>query len=366
MKIMGKLIAYDSEARMKLRDGVECLARAVVITLGPRGRNVVFERDDGSPQMSCDGVTVAKQIELDDPTEEMGVKMLRDTAVKIAEAAGDGTTTATLQTARMISGGFEKVEEGMNPVAIKSGIDKAVAIVSQQLGEQAMMVGSDMSRIEQVATISAGDNAEIGKLIAQAVTKAGKEAVITVEEAHGFETYIDVIQGLQIDRGYISPYFVTDSEKMEAVYEKPYILFYDGKIDNLKNLLPLLDKVSKDGYPLIIIAEEMDTETLATLVVNKLRRVLKIAAIKSPGFGDDRKMQLSDMAVLTGASVVSGEKGQTLEKTEIAQLGTCGKVIIRKEKTTIIGGLGFKHEINARIKQIREELKTAKSDYDRE
>lgn len=363
---MAKQIDYNVDARKKLKKGVDYLAKAVVITLGPRGRNVVFEKPDGSPQMSCDGVTVAKQVELDDPTEDMGVKMIRDVAIKTSEAAGDGTTTATLLAAKMIELGLQKIEAGKNPVEVKSGIDKAVKIVSEELKEQATMIGNDSSKIEQVAAISAGNNTEIGKLIAEAVRKAGPETVITVEEAHGFETYVDVIEGLQIDRGYTSPYFVTNTEKMEVVYEKPYLLFYDAKIDNMKNLLPLLDKVSKQGLPIILIAEEIDSETLAMLVVNKLRGVLKVAAVKSPGFGDQRKQLLNDMAILTGGSVVTGEKGQTLENTEIAQLGTCNKIVIGKDKTTIIGGLGFKNEIHSHIQQIREQLKATQSDYDKE
>jgi chaperonin GroEL len=322
---MAKQIDYDQDARKKLKSGVDRLAKAVIITLGPRGRNVVFEKMDGSPQMSCDGVTVAKQIELEDPVEEMGVKMIRDAAIRIAEAAGDSTTTATLLAQRMIDAGLKRVEAGINPLEIKRGIDKAVKVVVEKLKLQAIPVSTDSAKIEQVASISAGNNTEIGKLIADAMKKAGKEGVITIEEAKGFETYVEVVEGMQIDRGYLSPYFVTDAEKMNIVYENPYILLYDKKITGMKEMLPLLDKISQANNPLLIVAEDVESEALAVLVVNKLRGVLKVAAVKAPGYGDRRKEMLEDIAVLTGGTVISEEKGLKLENAEITHLGNAAK-----------------------------------------
>jgi len=363
---MAKQIDYDLDARKKLKSGVDRLAKAVIITLGPRGRNVVFEKMDGSPQMSCDGVTVAKQIELEDPVEEMGVKMIRDAAVRIAEAAGDGTTTATLLAQRMIDTGLKRVEAGINPLEIKRGIEKAVKVVVEKLKQQAIPVSTDSAKIEQVASISAGNNPEIGKLIADAVKKAGKEGVITIEEAKGFETYVEVVEGMQFDRGYLSPYFVTDPEKMNIVYENPYILLYDKKISGMKEMLPLLDKISQANNPLLIIAEDLEGEALAVLVVNKLRGVLKVAAVKAPGYGDRRKEMLEDIAVLTNGTVVSEEKGLKLENAEITHLGKCGKILITKDKTTIVGGAGDKKAIEGAIAQIKAQIKTATSDYDKD
>jgi len=363
---MAKQIDYDLDARKKLKSGVDRLAKAVVITLGPRGRNVVFEKMDGSPQMSCDGVTVAKQIELEDPVEEMGVRMIRDAAVRIAEAAGDGTTTATLLAHRMIDTGLKRVEAGINPLEIKSGIDKAVKVVVEKLKKQAIPISTDSAKIEQVASISAGNNPEIGKLIADAMKKAGKEGVITIEEAKGFETYVEVVEGMQFDRGYLSPYFVTDAEKMNIVYENPYLLLYDKKISGMKEMLPLLDKISQANNPLLIIAEDVEGEALAVLVVNKLRGVLKVAAVKAPGYGDRRKEMLEDIAVLTGGTVISEEKGLKLENAEITHLGKCTKILITKDKTTIVGGLGDKKAIEGAIAQIRSQIKTVTSDYDKE
>jgi len=363
---MSKLIDYDLDARKKLKAGVDKLAKAVIITLGPKGRNVVFEKMDGSPQMSCDGVTVAKQIELDDPIEEMGVKMIRDAAVRIAEAAGDGTTTAILLARTMIDAGLKRVEGGMNPMDIKRGMDKAVQLVTAKLKQMAIPVSTDSARIEQVASISAGNNPEIGKLIADAMRKAGKEGVITIEEAKGFETYVEVVEGMQFDRGYLSPYFITNPEKMNVVYEKPYILIYDKKISGMKEMLPLLDKVSQANEPLLIIAEDLEGEALAVLVVNKLRGVIKVAAVKAPGFGDRRKEILEDIAVLTGGTVITEEKGLKLENADIIHLGKCDKIIVTKDKTTIVGGAGEKKNINGAIAQIREQLKTTTSDYDKE
>ncbi len=363
---MSKQIDYDLDARKKLQAGVDRLARAVIITLGPRGRNVVFEKPDGSPQMSCDGVTVAKQIELDDPVEEMGVKMVRDAAIRIAESAGDGTTTATLLAQSLIDAALKKVEAGINPMDIKAGIDKGVQLVTAKLKKMSIAVGTDSARIEQVATISAGNNPEIGKLIADAMRKAGKEGVTTIEEAKGFETYVDVVEGMQFDRGYLSPYFITNPEKMNAVYENPYILIYDKKISGMKEMIPLLDKISQANEPLLIIAEDVEGEALAVLVVNKLRGVIKVAAVKAPGFGDRRKELLEDIAVLTGGTVITEEKGLKLENAEITHLGRCNKVIVTKDKTTIVGGSGDKKSIEGAVAQIREQLKTTSSDYDRE
>ena len=363
---MSKQIDYDLDARKKLQAGVDRLARAVIITLGPRGRNVVFEKTDGSPQMSCDGVTVAKQIELDDPVEEMGVKMVRDAAIRIAESAGDGTTTATLLAQTLIDAALKKVEAGINPMNIKSGIDKGVQLVRARLKKMAIPVSTDSARIEQVASISAGNNPEIGKLIADAMRKAGKEGVITIEEAKGFETYVEVVEGMQFDRGYLSPYFITNPDKMNVVYENPYILLYDKKISGMKEMLPLLDKISQASEPLLIIAEDVEGEALAVLVVNKLRGVIKIAAVKAPGFGDRRKEILEDIAVLTGGTVVTEEKGLKLENADISHLGKCNKVIVTKDKTTIVGGSGDKKNIGGAIAQIREQLKTTTSDYDKE
>jgi chaperonin GroEL len=363
---MSKLIDYNQDARRKLKNGVDRLARAVIITLGPKGRNVVFEKMDGSPQMSCDGVTVAKQVELDDPMENMGAKMIRDAAVRIAEAAGDGTTTATLLAQTLIDAGLKKVEAGMNPMDIKKGIDKGVQLVTAKLKQMAIAVSNDSTKIEQVASISAGNNPEIGKLIADAMRKAGKEGVITIEEAKGFETYVEVVEGMQFDRGYLSPYFITNPEKMNVVYEKPYILLHDKKIASMKEMVPLLDKISQSNDPLLIIAEDIEGEALAVLVVNKLRGVLKVAAVKAPGFGDRRKEILEDIAALTGGTVISEEKGLKLENAEITHLGKCDKIIITKDKTTIIGGAGDKKNIEGVIAQIREQLKTTTSDYDKE
>ena len=364
--IMSKQIDYDLDARKKLKSGVDRLAKAVIITLGPRGRNVVFEKMDGSPQMSCDGVTVAKQIELEDPVEELGVKMVRDAAIRIAESAGDGTTTATLLAQTLIDGALKKVEAGMNPMDIKSGIDKGMQLVTAKLKMMAVPVSTDSARIEQVASISAGNNPEIGKLIAAAMRKAGKEGVITIEEAKGFETYVEVVEGMQFDRGYLSAYFITNPEKMNVVYENPYILLFDKKISGMKEMIPLLDKVSQANEPLVIIAEDVDGEALAVLVVNKLRGVIKVAAVKAPGFGDRRKEMLEDIAVLTGGTVISEEKGLKLENADISNLGRCNKVIVTKDKTTIVGGAGDKKGIEAAIAQIREQLKNTNSDYDKE
>ncbi|THU39575.1 chaperonin GroEL [Niastella caeni] len=363
---MAKQIEYELDARKKLKTGVDRLAKAVIITLGPRGKNVVFEKMDGTPQMSCDGVTVAKQIELEDPIENMGVKMIRDAAIRIAEAAGDGTTTATLLAQTMVEIGLKKVEAGINAMEMKKGIDKGVKAVTAKLKQMAVTVSTDSTRIEQVATISAGNDPETGKLIAEAMRKAGKEGVITIEEAKGFETYVEVVEGMQFDRGYLSPYFITNSEKMNVVFDNPYILIYDKKIAGMKEMLPLLDKITQTSEPLLIIAEEVEGEALAVLVVNKLRGILKVAAVKAPGFGDRRKEMLEDIAVLTHGTVIAEEKGLKLENAEITHLGRCDKVIVTKDKTTIVGGAGDKKNIDAAIAQIKEQLKTTTSEYDKE
>ena len=363
---MSKTMDFSVEARRKLKDGINALAEAVIVTLGPKGRTVVFEKMSGEPQVCNDGVTVAKQVELDDPTEDLGAKMLRQAAVKTSETAGDGTTTATLFAQSMINNGLKRIEAGVNPMEVRRGIQKAVKTVVEEMKKMTVLVGDDTKKIEQVATISANNDAEMGKLIAEAMAKAGKESVITIEEAKGMDTTIEIVQGLRFDRGYLSPYFVTDAEKLQVEFESPYILIHDKKIGVIKDILPMLEKVSKTGTPLIIIAEDLDTDVLATLVVNNLRGVLKIAAVKAPGFGDRRKELLQDIAVLTGGSLISEENGLKLENTELDHLGRCEKILISKENTTIINGAGSKEEIHKRIKQIKAELEQATSDYDKE
>lgn len=363
---MSKIIDFDVEARRKLKDGVNALAGAVVITLGPKGRTVVFEKNNGEPQVCNDGVTVAKQIELDDPTEDLGAKMIRQAAIKTSETAGDGTTTATLLAQAMINIGLKKIEAGVNPMEVRRGITKAVKCAVEFMKNQSITIGDDQSKIEQIATISANNDSEIGKLIAEATSKAGKESVITIEEAKGIETTIEVVEGLRFDRGYLSPYFITEPERMEVVFEKPLIFIHDKKVSGIKDMLPLLEKVSQTGSPLLIIAEDIETEIMATLVVNNLRGVLKIAAVKAPGFGDRRKEMLEDIAILTGGTVISEEKGFKVDKTEVDQLGRCEKVIVSKDYTTIINGAGEKEKIQLRIKHIRAELDKTTSDYDKE
>jgi chaperonin GroEL len=363
---MAKIINYDLEARKKLKNGVDSLAKAVIITLGPKGRNVVFEKFDGSPQMSKDGVTVAKEVELDDPIEYMGAKMLREVAVKTSEAAGDGTTTATLFAQVLIDKGLKRVEAGINPMDLKRGIDKAVKSVVADLKKQSVPVGEDLAKIKQVATISANNDAEIGQLIAEAMSKSGRDGVITIEEAKGIETNVEVVEGMQFDRGYLSPYFITNADKMEAQFENPYILIYDKKISVIKDILSLLDKVSQTGRALIVIAEDVDGESLAVMVVNKLRGALKIAAVKAPGFGDHRQLMLQDIAVLTGGTLISESKGFKLENAEVDQLGTCDKIVIDKDTTTIINGHGNKTELKQLIRQIKTQIEKTTSDYDKE
>jgi chaperonin GroEL len=363
---MAKQIFFDIEARNKMKKGVDTLANAVKVTLGPKGRNVVIEKKFGAPAVTKDGVTVAKEIELEDPIENMGAQMVKEVASKTADLAGDGTTTATVLAQSIISEGLKMVAAGANPMDLKRGIDKAVSLVVESLKSQSQTVGSDSKKIQQVATISANNDETIGKLIAEAFTKVGKEGVITVEEAKGTDTTVDVVEGMQFDRGYISPYFVTNSEKMEAELQNPYILIYDKKISNMKDILHILEKVAQGGRPLLIIAEDLEGEALATLVVNKLRGTLKVAAVKAPGFGDRRKEMLQDIAILTKGIVISEEQGYKLENADLSYLGQATSVTIDKDNTTIVGGKGKKEDITARVNQIKAQIETTTSDYDKE
>jgi chaperonin GroEL len=363
---MAKEIKYDSEARELLKRGVDEMANAVKVTLGPKGRNVVIEKKFGSPQVTKDGVTVAKEIELANRFENIGAQMVKEVASKTSDDAGDGTTTATVLAQSIVTVGLKNVTAGANPMDLKRGIDKAVAKVVDSLNAQSKTIGDDFKKIEQVATISANNDSEIGKLIADAMSKVNKEGVITVEEAKGTDTTVEVVEGMQFDRGYLSAYFVTDTEKMEAVLENPYILIYDKKVSSMKDLLPLLEASVQTGRPLLIIAEDVEGEALATLVVNKLRGSLKIAAVKAPGFGDRRKEMLQDLAILTGGTVVSEETGMKLESTTLEMLGIAEKVTIDKENTTIVNGNGDKKMIQARVNQIKSQIETTTSDYDRE
>ena len=346
---MAKQIFFDIEARNRMKRGVDILANAVKVTLGPKGRNVVLEKKFGAPSVTKDGVTVAKEIELEDPIENMGAQMVKEVASKTADIAGDGTTTATVLAQSIISEGLKMVAAGANPRDLKRGIDKAVVKVVEHLKGQSQAVGNDSSKIQQVASISANNDNEIGKLIAEAMKKVGKEGVITVEEARGTETGIEVVEGMQFDRGYISPYFVTNSEKMAVELENPYILIYDKKISNMKDILHILEKVAQGGRPLLIISEDLEGEALATLVVNKLRGTLKVAAVKAPGFGDRRKEMLQDIAILTKGIVISEEQGYKLENADLTYLGVATTVTIDKDNTTIVGGKGKKEDITARI-----------------
>jgi chaperonin GroEL len=363
---MSKQLFFDIEARNRMKKGVDTLANAVKVTLGPKGRNVVIEKKFGAPAVTKDGVTVAKEIELEDPIENMGAQMVKEVASKTADIAGDGTTTATVLAQSIISEGLKMVAAGSNPMDLKRGIEKAVAKVVENLKSQSQTVGNDSSKIQQVASISANNDNEIGKLIAEAMKKVGKEGVITVEEARGTETTVEVVEGMQFDRGYISPYFVTNSEKMEAELENPYILIYDKKISNMKDILHILEKVAQGGRPLLIIAEDLEGEALATLVVNKLRGTLKVAAVKAPGFGDRRKEMLQDIAVLTKGIVVSEEQGYKLENADLSYLGTASSVTIDKDNTTVVGGKGDKKDITARVNQIKAQIESTTSDYDKE
>lgn len=363
---MAKQVKYNVEARDALKRGVDTLANAVKVTLGPRGRNVIIEKKFGSPAITKDGVTVAKEIELKDALENMGAQMVKEVASKTADQAGDGTTTATVLAQAIIAPGLKSVAAGANPMDLKRGIDKAVATVVESLKDQSQAVGEDYSKIKQVATISANNDEVIGALIAEAMEKVGKDGVITVEEAKGTETEVKTVEGMQFDRGYLSPYFVTNTEKMEAELENPYILIYDKKISNMKELLPILEKQVQTGKPLLIIAEDLDGEALATLVVNKIRGSLKVAAVKAPGFGDRRKAMLEDIAILTGGTVISEERGFKLENADLSYLGQAEKVVVDKDNTTIINGSGNPEDIKARINQIKAQIETTTSDYDRE
>jgi chaperonin GroEL len=363
---MAKQIFFEIEARNKMKKGVDTLANAVKVTLGPKGRNVVIDKKFGAPQITKDGVTVAKEIELEDPIENMGAQMVKEVASKTADIAGDGTTTATVLAQSIISEGLRNVAAGANPMDLKRGIDKAVLAVVQHLKKQSVTVGNANDKIQQVASISANNDDSIGKLIAEAMTKVGKEGVITVEEAKGTDTTVEVVEGMQFDRGYVSPYFVTNSEKMEADLENPYILIYDKKISTMKDILHILEKVAQSGRPLLIISEDLEGEALATLVVNKLRGTLKVAAVKAPGFGDRRKEMLQDLAVLTKGTVISEDQGYKLEGVDLTSLGQASAVTIDKDNTTIVGGKGDKKDITARVNQIKAQIESTTSDYDKE
>ena len=363
---MAKDIKFDVEARDGIKRGVDALANAVKVTLGPKGRNVIIGKSFGGPNVTKDGVTVAKEIELENPLENMGAQMVKEVASKTNDLAGDGTTTATVLAQAIVKEGLKNVAAGANPMDLKRGIDKAVETITADLEKQTKEVGSSSEKIKQVASISANNDGVIGDLIAKAFGKVGKEGVITVEEAKGTDTYVDVVEGMQFDRGYLSPYFVTNSEKMTTELENPYILLYDKKISAMKDLLPVLEPVAQTGKPLLIIAEDVDGEALATLVVNKLRAALKIAAVKAPGFGDRRKAMLEDIAILTGGTVIAEERGFSLENTTIEQLGTAEKVAIDKDNTTVVNGAGQEDLIKNRVNQIKSQIETTTSDYDKE
>jgi len=363
---MAKQVKYNVEARDALKRGVDILANAVKVTLGPKGRNVIIDKKFGSPAITKDGVTVAKEIELSDPIENMGAQMVKEVASKTADIAGDGTTTATVLAQAIVTAGIKNVAAGANPMDLKRGIDKAVAAVVANLKEQSQAVGDDNNKIKQVASISANNDDVIGSLIAEAMNKVGKDGVITVEEAKGTETEVKTVEGMQFDRGYLSPYFVTNADKMEAELESPYILIYDKKISNMKELLPVLEKTVQTGKPLVIISEDLDGEALATLVVNKIRGSLKVVAVKAPGFGDRRKAMLEDIAILTGGIVISEERGYKLENADLTYLGSAEKVVVDKDNTTVINGAGQSEDIKARVGQIKAQIETTTSDYDKE
>lgn len=363
---MAKEIKFEIKAREELKKGVDALADAVKVTLGPKGRNVIIEKKFGAPHITKDGVSVAREVELEDPFQNMGAQLVKEVASKTGDDAGDGTTTATVLAQSIINVGLKNVTAGANPMDLKRGIDKAVAKVVETIRTMAEPVGDDFKKIEDVARISANNDEAIGKLIAEAMKKVKKEGVITVDEAKGTETTVDIVEGMQFDRGYISPYFVTNPEKMECVMENPYILIYDKKISNLKDMLPILEATAQSGRPLLIIAEDVDQEALATLVVNRLRGSLKVCAVKAPGFGDRRKEMLEDIAILTGGTVISEEKGMKLDATTLPNLGTADKVTVNKENTTIVNGAGAKDAIATRVAQIKAQIEQTKSDYDRE
>ena len=363
---MAKDIKFDTDARDGLKRGVDALANAVKVTLGPKGRNVIISKSFGAPQVTKDGVSVAKEVELEDPLENMGAQMVKEVASKTNDLAGDGTTTATVLAQAIVKEGLKNVAAGANPMDLKRGIDKAVTSITDDLEKQAKKVGNSSEKIQQIASISANNDNTIGELIALAFGKVGKEGVITVEEAKGTDTYVDVVEGMQFDRGYLSPYFVTDSDKMIADLENPYILLFDKKISNLQEILPILEPVAQSGRPLLIIAEDVDGQALATLVVNKLRGGLKIAAVKAPGFGDRRKAMLEDISILTGGVVISEERGFSLENADLTMLGTAETVTIDKDNTTIVNGSGNASDIKARVNQIKAQIETTTSDYDKE
>ena len=363
---MAKEISFDRIAREKLHAGVDALANAVKVTLGPKGRNVVIQKSFGAPQITKDGVTVAKEIELEDPVANMGAQMVKEVASKTADLAGDGTTTATVLAQAMIKAGLKNVTAGANPMDLKRGIDRATKLVIEHLKGQSEVVGNDFSKIEQVAAISANNDNEIGALIADAMKRVSKDGVITVEEAKGTDTYVEEVMGMQFDRGYLSPYFVTDAESMVTEYENPYILIHDKKISNMQDILPILEQVIQSGRPLLIIAEDIESQALGVLVVNRLRAQLKVVAVKAPGFGDRRKAMLEDIAILTGGTVISEEKGYKLDQTTMDLLGTAEKITVDKDNTTIVNGAGTEETIKGRIGQIKQQIETTTSDYDRE
>ena len=363
---MAKDIKFDIEARDGLKRGVDALANSVKVTLGPKGRNVIISKSFGGPQVTKDGVTVAKEIELENELENMGAQMVKEVASKTNDLAGDGTTTATVLAQAIVKEGLKNVASGANPMDLKRGIDKAVSCITDELNKQAKQVGNSSEKIQQVASISANNDSTVGNLIAKAFEKVGKEGVITVEEAKGTDTYVDVVEGMQFDRGYLSPYFVTNADKMITELENPYILLFDKKISNLQEILPILEPVSQSGKALLIIAEDVEGQALATLVVNKLRGGLKIAAVKAPGFGDRRKAMLEDIAILTGGTVVSEERGFSLENADLSMLGTAETITIDKDNTTIVNGAGKASEIKARVSQIKAQIETTTSDYDKE
>ncbi|MBR5002527.1 MAG: chaperonin GroEL, partial [Bacteroidaceae bacterium] len=361
---MAKDIKFNTQAREELRAGVDALADAVKVTLGPKGRNVIIDKKFGAPHITKDGVTVAKEIELEDPFQNMGAQLVKEVASKTGDDAGDGTTTATVLAQAIVNVGLKNVTAGANPMDLKRGIDKAVAKVVEGIRAQAQEVGDDFSKIESVARISANNDEEIGQLIAEAMRKVKKDGVITVEEAKGTDTTVEVVEGMQFDRGYISPYFVTNTEKMECEMENPFILIYDKKISTLKDMLPILEASAQSGRPLLMIAEDVDSEALATLVVNRLRGSLKICAVKAPGFGDRRKEILEDIAVLTGGVVISEEKGMRLDAATVEMLGRAEKITVNKDNTVIVNGLGSKESIEARVAQIKAQIEVSTSDYD--
>ena len=363
---MAKEISFDRQAREKLRSGVDALANAVKVTLGPKGRNVVIQKSFGAPQITKDGVTVAKEIELEDAVANMGAQMVKEVASKTADIAGDGTTTATVLAQAMIQAGLKNVTAGANPMDLKRGIDLATKKVIEHLKGQSEVVGDDFDKIQQVAAISANNDNEIGSLIADAMRRVSKDGVITVEEAKGTDTYVEEVMGMQFDRGYLSPYFVTDTENMTTEYENPYILIHDKKISNMQDIVPILEQVIQSGRPLLIIAEDIESQALGVLVVNRLRAQLKVVAVKAPGFGDRRKAMLEDIATLTGGTVISEEKGYKLDQTTIELLGTAEKLTVDKDNTTIVNGAGSSDQITGRVNQIKQQIETTTSDYDRE